>query len=41
MHIVFFTDFEAGLIRLFDKITNGSVIVVNETGKIYYTWSGG
>ena len=26
-------DFEASLIRLFDKITNGSTIEVNETGK--------
>lgn len=27
------TDFEASFIRLLDKLTNGSNIVVNETGK--------
>lgn len=28
-----FTDFEASFIRLLDKVTNGSKIVVSETGK--------
>lgn len=29
----YFSDFEASFIRLLDKLTNGSNIVVNETGK--------
>ena len=31
--LVLFADFEASFIRLVDKITNGSIIEVNETGK--------
>ena len=30
-------DFEASFIRLLDKLTNGSRIEVNETGKAYVT----
>lgn len=30
-------DFEASFIRLLDKLTNGSRIEVNETGKTYVT----
>ena len=38
--LVFFLeskDFEASFIRLLDKLTNGSRIEVNETGKTYVT----
>lgn len=35
--ILLFPDFEAGVIRLLDKVTNGSNIVVNETGKLAWT----
>ena len=30
----FFSDFEANFLRLIDKVTNGSTMVVNETGMI-------
>lgn len=38
--LVFFLeskDFEASFIRLLDKLTNGSRIEINETGKTYVT----
>lgn len=34
---IFLKDFEASFIRLLDKLTNGSRIEVNETGKTYVT----
>lgn len=35
--VFFLKDFEASFIRLLDKLTNGSRIEVNETGKTYVT----
>lgn len=32
INIIHISDFEASFIRLLDKLTNGSNIVVNETG---------
>jgi len=34
--IWFFAEFEASFIRMIDKVTNGSKIVISETGKELY-----
>lgn len=33
---LFLTDFEASFIRLLDKVTNGSRIEINQTGKLSF-----
>lgn len=34
MYVLFISEFEASFIRLVDKVTNGSKVVISETGML-------